>query len=256
MGLGALQNKDFETAREAFARCLSLREKKTLIPLNKEILTIAPYHCLGMALSGLGKVEAAIETLENGLLSHPGSHRTVQVDLAKIYYRKHNPVKALEILHSLTLDLPTDPEIWVLGGEVALSQPSFLEFALDWTSEAVKYCPANAQIQEQRGMALLFNQQCEGALECFLGLAKPASHNLAAIIMCQLVTGIELMPISLLEETSISSEFIKLYKQLLAFNSSNVLRVAMEETDRLASRLPSASRIVERIAKEVCDSPA
>ncbi|MDB6055015.1 MAG: hypothetical protein JWN25_2538, partial [Verrucomicrobiales bacterium] len=177
-------------------------------------------------------------------------------DLAKIYYRKNNPVKALEILHSLTLDLPTDPEIWVLGGEVALSQPSFLEFALDWTSEAVKYCPANAQIQEQRGMALLFNQQCESALECFLGLAKPASHNLSAIIMCQLVTGIELMPISLLEETSISSEFIKLYKQLLAFNSSNVLRVAMEETGRLASRLPSASRIVERIAKEVCDSPA
>ncbi|HAV61353.1 MAG TPA: hypothetical protein DCY13_03205, partial [Verrucomicrobiales bacterium] len=53
---------------------------------------------------------------------------------------------------------------WIRGGAIALSDPHFIEFARDWTAEAIKHHPGQHRIVAQRAETLMVTQQFADAL--------------------------------------------------------------------------------------------
>src|SRR5207247_391086 len=124
-------------------------------------------------------------------------------------------VDALQMLHQLISDKPDEPAAWLLGAEIALSQPQFLEFARDWTGEALKYFPDNHPILLQRAEALLLS----GDVEHSLTFWRQAGHDsnmrqLAAIFICELLIGGD-SSIPSNVEPEMSREFLKWYRAFI-----------------------------------------
>src|SRR5262249_35046223 len=133
------------------------------------------------------------------------------------------PVEALQRLHQLVSENAEDLRSWQLGGRIALGRPDFLEFACDWTGEAIKRFPENPLIVCQCAEALLLSQQVEPALA--LWPRGSASHHPAPVagrVMCELVAHEPVGGIAS-EEGAVSRAFIELYRRLLAVEAGAVI---------------------------------
>ncbi len=129
LGLAYYELKQYREAAEQMRQCLAKRNQPVLTPINTDILNSAPSRCLAMCLAQTG---AAVE--------------------------------ALKVLHQVVTENAKDEVAWALGGGLALQHPDFLEFACDWTGEAIKYVPENVEIVAQRAEALLLSGKPNEAL--------------------------------------------------------------------------------------------
>lgn len=250
LGLACMRTRRFAEGAEAFRRCLATRHQPCLSPVNPEIQRAGPSHCLATCLANLGQPESALQSLDNALRDDPKS-RAVRMDLARTLFAQGRPIDALNHLHPLVSENPADADAWRLGGDVALSRPDFLEFALDWTGEAVKTVNADPNIAAQRGEALLRSGDAEAALPFWhLAAAHRGYSQLAALCFCSVAAGQPAPAIDTESEPAISREFLKLYQRLIPTPAGPLLLKVNANLPAVAAALPSAAQRIQSAMSE------
>jgi tetratricopeptide (TPR) repeat protein len=249
-GLACIESKNFVEGAEQMRQCLAKRDKPALSPVNKNILKAGPSHCLALCLSALKQTRAADKAFRAAVEADPKSS-VVQFDYARFLAENCQEVEALKWVHQLSTADPSDAMIWQFGGHVALSKPDFLEFACDWTSEAVKFFPAHGGIAQQRAQALLLSGQPDGALALWkqFGAASNPSHR-AALIICETLLNQPLQPVPAEMAGRVDQEFVTWYRRLLAANAGKVIHALNQRTELLRRVVPAAVQMLEAARAE------
>jgi tetratricopeptide (TPR) repeat protein len=239
LGLAHLELKQPAEAAEQMRLCLDKRNRPALSPVHKEILKAAPNHCLALALAALKQTAAAEHAFGVALAEEPQS-RLVRFDLARFQVERGQPLEALKLLNQLVSEDPKEIQVWQFGGQIALGRPDFVEFARDWTGEALKYHPQDPTLVLQRAEALLLTQEVEQALPLWIKSHSPTSaRHLAALVLCECLTeGCE-RNFSATDEQKVSQEFQKWYRQLIKGGANSVVYQLNESMEKVRLVLPT-----------------
>ena len=247
LGLAYMELKSFREAAEQFRRCIEKREQPSLTPTNRDIHRAGPHHCLAICLTQLREFEAAMDAYREALAADPQS-RKVRFDFAAFLALSGLPVDALKQLHALVSERADELPVWLLGGQVALSQPQFAEFACDWTKEAVGFLPQDPHIREQRAEALLLNGNACDALTLWRESVSP--RGVAARLICELVAGQRTATFKI-DEVAVSREFLHWYRRLVDWGANSVILTLNENVHTLRKTLPTAASALGAAFSEV-----
>ena len=153
LALALVELKQPERATEHLHDCLAKRNEPALTPINPDVHKAGPHHALAICFAQMKQNAAADEAFRAGLDADPRS-RPLRLDYARFLAQQRRVLDSLHILHQLVSEDASDAEAWQFGGQIALSQPEFLAFAQDWTSEAIRSLPGNPAIAAQRNEVL------------------------------------------------------------------------------------------------------
>ena len=252
LGLAHLERGQFREAADQMRQCLAKRERPTLSPVLKEIRTAAPHHCLAIALWRSGDAEGAEQSFRTAFQG-PGAMDRIRLDYARFLVERERPVDALRALTECVTEKPDCVEAWRLGGQVALSRPDFLEFARDWTGEAMRYVESDPVVRVQRATALMLSGDCEGAWELWQQAEAAAGHpeTVAARLLCAVVTGRALEPwTAAVSEAAVSRAWLGWYQRLHRCGAHKVLLQLHDSLPGWAERLPTAARCLQAALEE------
>jgi Flp pilus assembly protein TadD len=250
LGLAHLELRQPAEAAEQMRQCLGKRHQPALSPINQEILKAGPNHCLALALAALEHTDAAGLAFRAAIKDDPTS-RTARFDFAKFQFRHNQAVEALKLLNELAQENPADIQVWQLGGQIALSQPEYLEFAQNWTGEALKHFSEQPAIVLQHAEGLLLNQQVEAALPLWLQAHSPKSaRHLAALTLCEFMAGESARQFAPADEKLVSQEFLKWYRQLIKSGASSLISQVNEKLEDLRVILPTAVGVLAAAMKQ------
>jgi tetratricopeptide (TPR) repeat protein len=244
--------KQYREAATHLRQCLAKRGEPTLSPINTDILTAAPAHCLALALALSGDMKGAQAAFESALKEKRGVEK-VKLDYAKFLAGEDRAVEALQTLYELIGENSTDLAAWKLGGQIALGRPEMLEFAMDWTSEAIKYLSESKEILALRAEALLLSGDAVQSLGFYERAGSKEPSRQAGLIACQIIAGQRPACVALKEEQPISQEFLRIYRRLLARNDSNTIREINEHLDLLDPVLPLVTDMLRAVLAEADD---
>jgi tetratricopeptide (TPR) repeat protein len=226
-------------------QCLAKRDQPSLAPINTEIRKAGPHHCLAMCLTHLGEANAAADEFRLAIKDDPQS-RPARFDYARFLTTRGEMVEALNLLFELVNPKGDDLNVWLLGGQVALSRPDFLEVALDWTSEAQRHFPEDPAILRQRAEVLMLVNQCAEAVPLWRQLRAETDPVLAAaLLLCETVADDNQFSPPAHLETQISREFLKWYQRLIKFNGRAAIEALNARVDSLGLRLPTVARMLQ-----------
>ena len=248
LGLAQFELKQYRESAEQMRQCLNKRKQPCFAPINTDILTAAPQHCLAMNLVRLNDPKAAEKAFEAGV-AEPGAE-SLRIDYAKFLASQGRPVDALHRLHEVVQADAKSPIAWRLGAEIALSKPEFLEFAADWTGEAITQLPEDPIIIAQRAEALLLSQQTKAALPLWERVCQGERppRSLAALIICSNVEGQPVAcPDNSGEEIAVSRAFVDWYKRLVASDAKDTVMTLNNRVDALRPVLPSAAALIDTV---------
>jgi tetratricopeptide (TPR) repeat protein len=253
LGLAHLELKRFREAADEMRLCLAKRTERSLSPINKDILTAAPLHCLAVCLARLGENAEAEKAFIAGLkeLDHVDALR---LDYARFLTEQKRPVDALHELNDIATRDVHNLAAWRLGGQIALSDAGFLEFARDWTSEAMRHVPEDSIVIAQRAEALMLSEDTAGARGLWEKLwnSERKPQVLAALILCETAAGaITHKPDDNKDEIAASRAYVEWYRKLLAVRAQKTVARLMEHTNAVNESLPSAAKIVGAAIAEV-----
>ena len=227
LGYALIQLKQYNEAQDHFRQCMAKRKQPALTPAIKDILKSGPHHCLAICLSRLNKAAEAEAAIQAGLAEEPAS-TGLRFEYAQLLAGQNRGVEALQLLYQLIQESVAEPPVWILGGQIALSQPEFLQVACDWTSEAIQKLPGNTDVLRQRAEALLLSQQVTEALAFWQkSCSTPQPACWAALILCELVTGAEISAVADVNEQALSREFLRWYRRLLKYSAKEVVQQPM-----------------------------
>jgi FkbM family methyltransferase len=250
LGLAEMELKQPAAAAEQMRQCLAKRRQPALSPIHKGILSVAPRHCLALSLAALGQ-QAGAEQAFRDALGEDAKSRPVRFDFVKFQFQQGRPIEALKLANELVAENCRDIQVWQLGGQIALSQPEFLEFARDWTGEAIKHFPEDSAILLQRAEALMLNQQAALALPLWTQAHFPNSaRHLAALTLCEVLAGECRRHFPPHTEESVSQEFLKWYRQLIRCKASSLVHQVNEKLDELQAILPAAAGVLGAAMKQ------
>ncbi|HEX3800411.1 MAG TPA: glycosyltransferase [Verrucomicrobiae bacterium] len=250
LGLAHLELKQPAEVAGQMRECIAKRHQPALSPINQEILKAGPNHCLALSLAALDQHDAAAEAFR-AAMGDDAKSRTVRFDFAKFQFRHNASVEALTLLNALVQENPAEIHVWQLGGQIALSQPEFLEFAQNWTSEAIKHFAEQPVIALQHAEALLLNQQAEAALPFWTKAHAPNSaRHLAALVICEFASSGTTRQFSAADEKIVSQEFLKWYRQLIKCGANSLASQINEKLDDLHTTLPTAAAILTAAMKQ------
>ena len=252
LGLAHLELKQFSEAADQMRRCLAKRGERSLSPINKDILTAAPHHCLAVCLAKAGETAAAEKAFESGL-KELGHVDDLRLGYAKFLAEQKRQVDALHQLNELVTHNARNIAAWRLGGQIALSQPEFLEFARDWTGEAMRHVPEDLTVTAQRAEALMLSEDLAGARPLWekVWSKEPKPQALAALVLCETVEGSTThKPEDNKEELAASRAFIEWYRKLLTMRGQKTATRLIEQTKVLNEALPSAAKMLEAAMAE------
>jgi hypothetical protein len=141
-----------------------------------------------------------------------------------------------------------------LGAKIALGRPDFLEFARDWTLEAMKHIPGDAEIVSQRAEVLLLSCQTREALDLWQTLweRERQPRFLAALVICELVEDAPLVN-SMAHERElgpVGRAFIDWYRQFLTMRSEDVIAGVNRRLENLRSVMPAVAGMLEAALAE------
>jgi predicted Zn-dependent protease len=200
-------------------------------------------------LKRLERPAEAAKAFKTALTEDPES-RPVRFDYAMFLAENGQPLEALKLLHELAFEKPEEVSIWLAAGRIALSRPETLEFACDWTGEAITLFPSEPQLLMQRAEALLLSQHPAEALSVLREIrGTPSPHLEAARLLCELL-GNQDWSRRTSPEPVLSQEFLKWYRALLDRGAEPLVGAINSRLDRLRQVLPSASRWLEQALLE------
>ena len=252
LGLSQFELKNFRAAADNMRQCLTKRRQPSLAPINTDVLGAAPRHCLALSLARAGDAAGAETAFQESVVEAVCTAE-LRVDYAKFLVGQHRAVEALQRLHEVVQATPQHAGAWKFGGEIALRQPEFLEFAGDWTGEAIRSLPRDAVIVAQRAEALLLAGQTETARllweQVFHGEHSPRAH--AALLICAVVEAQPAQaPENNVEEIAATRAFTEWYGRLLKAGAQGVIAQLNERVEALREKLPSAARLLETALAE------
>jgi Tfp pilus assembly protein PilF len=246
LGLAQYELKNYRDAAEQMRQCLVKRTQPVFSPINPDILTALPHHCLALSLVRLGDHDGA-EKAFLGAFEEKGQTEALRLDYARFLSSRNRPLEALHQLHAVVENNSKQCGAWRLGGEIALSRADFLEFAGDWTGEAIRYLPDDAVLIAQRAEALMLKRETANAFplwERACNGARPAKA-LAAWVLC---AAVESQPVpgirNATEETNVSRAFVEWYRRLISVGAGETVMRLNSRLDRLKESLPTAARIL------------
>jgi len=257
LGLAQFELKQFSEAADQMRQCLIKRQQPALSPINTDIHTAAPQHCLALSLAKLGDLTGAEKTFQLAL-AEPGGGEHPRLDFAKFLAAQNRFVDALQQLHEIVTRNPRHAAAWRLGGEITLGRPELLEFAREWTGEALRALPENSVLAEQCAEALLLNGDTAAALEFLEKIwdRDRSVRTLAALILCETVEfPTTHAPDEGAAELAASRAFIEWYQKLIALRASALTLRINEQLDKLSRALPTAARMLESALQEA-ETPA
>jgi GT2 family glycosyltransferase/glycosyltransferase involved in cell wall biosynthesis len=269
LGLAFFELKQFREAAGEMRQCLAKRKQLSLAPINTDILTAVPHHCLALSLVKLGDAAEAEKAFKSGLAENNPAE--VKLDYAKFLAGQNRQVEALQQLNELVAANSRNAAAWRLGGEIALisacgvktsnpnapsddsipqARPEFLEFARDWTGEAIRQLPEDGVIIAQRAEALLLSQQTTEALPLWSravnGQRPPRA--LAAQIICATAAS---QPVEKLrdapEEAAVSRAFVDWYRRLVAAGAHDTVVHLNSRVEMLRPVLPLAAGVLDGV---------
>ena len=256
LGLSHLELRQFSEAADQMRQCLAKRGQHSLAPINREIKTAAPYHCLAVCLAKSGDVAGADQAFQAGLKeTNPGA--VLRFDYARFLAGQNRPVDALHHLNEVVAENKSHLGAWQLGGQIALSRPEFLEFARDWTGEAMQQVATDPLIIAQRAEALMLGEDLAVALGLWEQVwdRAPQPVVLAALILCETVEAPTThAPQEGQGETDTSRAFIEWYRKLLTAKANRTISQLNEQMDKLTRAVPSAVRMLEAAMTEASQS--
>jgi tetratricopeptide (TPR) repeat protein len=257
LGLAHFELKQFSEAADQMRQCLTKRQQSGLTPINTDILTAAPSHCLALCLAKLGDPAGAEKAFATAL-AETGHVPAAKLDYAKFLQQQNRLVEALQRLHEIVGQDARHVVAWRLGAEIALAKPEFLEFARDWTGEAFKALPENPAIAAQRAEALMLNGDPATAAGLWekIWRSEPEPRTLAALILCETV-GAQTThaPTTGSDEQAASRAFIEWYQRLIAVGTKPLIGQLNGRLDKLSRALPTAAEMLATALSEA-DVPA
>jgi predicted Zn-dependent protease len=167
----------------------------------------------------LKKPKEADQAFRAALADDPQS-RPARFDYARFLNEQGQRLEALKLLNHCAGVKPEETLAWQLGGEIALQQRELLEFALEWTGEAVKHCPQDAVICRQRAEALLLSGDSAAALPVWQELSRSKDPlALAAVVVCELLVNEACTRCFGASEPAVSKELVQWYRRFLRFET-------------------------------------
>ncbi|WCJ58178.1 glycosyltransferase [Fontisphaera persica] len=250
LGLALLEEKRPQEAAVEMRACLAKRQRPCLGRINTLIHTAAPWHCLAKALALAGETQAARQAFADAIHTWP-DYLPLRWDYACWLWQQREAVPALEQLHAIVSRDARHLAAWRLGAEIALSQPEYHEFALDWTGEAIKCNPDTNELKALRAEALLLNGQPEEALPLLQQVALNGHFRLhAARILCELALSQPPAALAPEKEMQVSREFVGWYRRLIDSRGAAALQQVNQRLEHLAAVLPSAARLLQAALAE------
>ncbi len=241
LGLALFELKQFSEAAEQMRQCIAKRHQPVVAPINSDILTCAPEHCLALSLPKIGDpagAEKTFLTVLNGQSQLAGSSEAIKLDYARFLAAQNRPVEAFHKLHELVASNSRNLAAWQTGGEIALGHPEFLEFADNWTVEAMRYVAEDFIVNRQRAELLLLTGDSATAAPLWerLWQSERQPMILAALIFCEtLESAPKHAPDKIVDEPTTSRALIKWYQRLIAMRAHPVIQ-------RVNTRLEDLSR--------------
>jgi tetratricopeptide (TPR) repeat protein len=256
LGLAHFELKQFGEAADQMRQCLAKRKQPGLTPINTDILTAAPQHCLALSLAKLGDLPGA-EKAFTAAFSETGHVEAAKLDYAKFLQSTGRMVDALHQLHEIVAANARNFAAWRLGGEIALSKPEFLEFARDWTGEAFTALPDNPVIAAQRAEALMLNGDAAAAAGLWekIWRSEHEPRTLAALILCETAKAQTVhTPNAGHDERATSLAFLEWYQKLIAVRAQPLVGRINENLEGLSQSLPTAAGMLAAALSEA-DAP-
>jgi tetratricopeptide (TPR) repeat protein len=207
-----------------------------------------------LSLAKLGDAAGAEKTFYKALAkSGQNNSENVKLDYAKFLAGQNRFVEALQKLHEMVAANARNAIAWRTGGEIALGRAEYLEFARDWTGEALRYVAEDLTVVAQRAEALMLNGATVAAMELWERIwnsdRKP--QFLAALILCETIDAQTThAPDEGGDESATSRAFIEWYKKLIALRAKAVVSRVNEQTEKLSRALPTAARMIETALAE------
>jgi hypothetical protein len=176
-------------------------------------------------------------------------------DYARHLSESGDAVKALGMLHELVTEDAQDTRAWIKGGEIALSRSEFLEFASDWTGEAVRQHPASPPLRAQRAEALMLAGKVAEARGHWEMLPPGHPRSDAARVLCLLAGADASGVVPCAREAAVSREFLQWYQRLVALGAENLVRTINGRMNLLRQVLPSAGQALHHALQLAAQEP-
>jgi GT2 family glycosyltransferase/SAM-dependent methyltransferase/Tfp pilus assembly protein PilF len=252
LGLSLFALGNFQDAAEQIRQCLATRKQSALSPINTDILTAMPNHCLALSLAKIGDKAGAEKAFEAALAENNGIEEA-KLDYAKFLVAENRPVEALHKLREMITANCRNVLAWRTGGEIALGRPEFLGFARDWTGEAIRYVSEDSLVRAQRAETLMLSGDTAAAIELWESLwnHERQPRTLAALILCQAIESPTThAPEEGTDEATVSRAFIAWYQRLITMRSKTAISRLNEQMDKLSRALPTAAQRIGKALSE------
>jgi glycosyltransferase involved in cell wall biosynthesis/thioredoxin-like negative regulator of GroEL len=250
MGLAHSALKNWEPCVTHLQQCLNLRNQPALTPVHHDIRSATPAHCLAHALRKLGRKAEAQKAYEQAVHDDP-LNEAARVEFAAFLAEEGQIIPALTLLHEGIQQNPKQAKVWEAGGTLSLRQRDTLEFALDWSSEALKHLPDNPNLQRQRAETLLLNGHVHEALPLWSEVSR--SNDAASscgLILCRLFAGEPLSALPPDREVAVSQDLIRRYRLSVKLGLDGWVNALHQRVGTLRQALPSAARLIDQVVAE------
>jgi|YelNatPaOPRAMG01_1025707.scaffolds.fasta_scaffold04411_9 tetratricopeptide (TPR) repeat protein len=242
LGFSLYKLKKINEAISELNNCVAKSKNKPSNTGLPDLYSGEPHYLLAVCYAVLNKGKEADKEFNRALDANPESFK-FNYDYARFLAGQGNFEKAITILKKILPQTSANPAVWQLGARIALNNEKLVGYALQWTEEALKYCPEDPELIEYRGDALLLNGFIEQARECFSRLPVSARQK-ACIIFCEVVSGESSSRIEKTEEPVVSHEIIRLYRRCLNSKANNLISCFNRNIHVLESVLPSAHKVL------------
>lgn len=250
MGLAHSALKNWEPCVTHLQQCLNLRNQPALTPVHHDIRSATPAHCLAHALRKLGRKAEARKAYEQAVHDDP-LNEAARVEFAAFQAEEGQIIPALTLLHEGIQQNPQQAKVWEAGGALSLRQRDTLEFALDWSSEALKHLPEHPNLQRQRAETLLLNGHVHEALPLWSEVSRSNdAASSSGLILCRLFAGEPLSPLAPDREVAVSQEVIRRYRQSVELGLDGWVHALHQRVGTLRQTLPSAARLIDQVVAE------
>lgn len=245
-GLGLMQSRQYPAAAAAFRECLAARERPSLVPVHADLRGAGPRHCLALCLVEMKQMEEAGKELVAAFAEDPKS-RPVRFDLARLHAHHHRFVEALNLLTQLVSEKADDAASWELGSRIALARPEFIEFALDWTGEAVRALPEHPGLVGHRVDCLMLSGRAGEVPALVSRMKGPLAPSLQGqVVLCALVSGAPDLNPGASDAVAGGAEqaFLAGYRRLIEFGRREAVSAVHSRLDRVRARFPGAVAVI------------